>query len=619
MSPPGRHGAHAAGAVILAWISAATATSARAAALSGATATKGSPRSAAAASAGSKGTRPRRGMPASRASSAASGPDRSPAMFSTRPRTGAFTWLATVMAFLTTRCETSDGIVTTTVPARRSTSAAIVRSRSVPGGRSSSSRSSSPQLVSVRNSRSALASIEPRQVWASSWVTAFHWRGAESDGSSRSMDITLTPSDVRGGSTPPDARTRRWPRTPSIFAIVGPLRSASRTPTRRPACARQQARFAVSDDLPTPPLPDTIATTAWTVARRALSLRCWASTWATMFEPPSPAMSLYFFMRRLRRTTPRAPASRRSRRRRAPSARRRPGSAAPRPRRSACASTRRRRTRGARRRAREPRPGPPGSGRGRAARAPSARTTGAGGRGAAGRPRRSARRRRTRRAAGRAPGRPRAADRARWPSTRCRSRGTSTRPGGIVARPWSRARRPEPAAPLRPDLGQELPRDDGVSAPARIRLDRLDDHPAGEGRDRLEPLARVRIPRELPRHRQSERDRRGQLDDRSAVGPGRVAARGILREVVAVRRVSAAPAAATDLRELARPAAAAELRVAQVVEDRRPAPELGEARGPEVPRRHRHVGARRHVALGRDAAVVLPRGARAVGIVLEER
>src|SRR2546421_7222187 len=83
------------------------------------------------------------------------------------------------MAFLTTSCETSDGIVTTTVPARRSTSEASVRSRSVPGGRSSSSRSSSPQLVSVRNSRSALASIAPRQVWASSWVTAFHWRRSE--------------------------------------------------------------------------------------------------------------------------------------------------------------------------------------------------------------------------------------------------------------------------------------------------------------------------------------------------------------------------------------------------------------------------------------------------------
>src|SRR5439155_1249315 len=98
--------------------------------------------------------------------------------------------------------------------------------------------------------------------------------GAEADGSSRSIDITLTPSDVRGGSTPPDAKTRRWPRTPSIFAIVGPLRSASRTPTRKPPSARQQARFAVSDDLPTPPLPETIATTAWTAARRSLSLAC---------------------------------------------------------------------------------------------------------------------------------------------------------------------------------------------------------------------------------------------------------------------------------------------------------------------------------------------------------
>ena len=148
-------------------------------------------------------------MPASRARRAASGPGKSPVMFSTRPRTGAFTWLATVMDFLTTRCETSDGIVTTTVPVSRSTSDAMVTSRSVPGGRSSSSASSSPQFVSARNSRSALASIEPRQVWASAWVSASHVSGVESDGSSRSIDITLTPSDVRGGSTPAGATTRR--------------------------------------------------------------------------------------------------------------------------------------------------------------------------------------------------------------------------------------------------------------------------------------------------------------------------------------------------------------------------------------------------------------------------
>src|SRR5881296_1696800 len=67
------------------------------------------------------------------------------------------------MAFLTTRCETSDGIVTTMVPARRSTSAASVTSRSVPGGRSSSSRSSSPQFVSVRNSRSAMEASALRE------------------------------------------------------------------------------------------------------------------------------------------------------------------------------------------------------------------------------------------------------------------------------------------------------------------------------------------------------------------------------------------------------------------------------------------------------------------------
>ena len=37
--------------------------------------------------------------------------------------------------------------------------------------------------------------------------------------------------------------------------------SASTTPTRRPSAAIATARFAVSDDLPTPPLPDAIAYT----------------------------------------------------------------------------------------------------------------------------------------------------------------------------------------------------------------------------------------------------------------------------------------------------------------------------------------------------------------------
>src|SRR6478609_7692186 len=37
--------------------------------------------------------------------------------------------------------------------------------------------------------------------------------------------------------------------------------SASTTPTRSPCCAIATARFAVTDDLPTPPLPDATANT----------------------------------------------------------------------------------------------------------------------------------------------------------------------------------------------------------------------------------------------------------------------------------------------------------------------------------------------------------------------
>ena len=270
---------------------AATARRAAAAGRSGATATNASPWSAVLAISTSNGTRPRNGTPTSRASASTSGPGKRPAMFSTRPSTGARPCPATVNDFRTTSCETSDGIVTTTVPASTGTSDVTVRSRSVPGGRSISSTSSVPQSVSARNSRSAFASIVPRHVWASSWVGASQVSGAESDGSRRSIDITFTPSALRGGSTPPARTTSFPPRTPSIFAIVGPLRSASSTPTCRPSNAKQAARFAVTEDLPTPPLPDTIATIARTRLRRSRRRACCASTWPTMLEPPSPAMS----------------------------------------------------------------------------------------------------------------------------------------------------------------------------------------------------------------------------------------------------------------------------------------------------------------------------------------
>ena len=212
-------------------------------------------------------------------------------MFSTRPSTGAFAWAAIVIDLRTTRCATSDGIVTTIVPDSTGSSDATVMRRSVPGGRSSRRTSSAPHAVSVRNSRSALASIAPRHVCDSACVGASHTSGASSEGSSRSMDITRTPSAPSGGATPSAPSTSRRPRTPSIVAIVGPLRSASSTPTRRPSSAQHAARLAVSDDLPTPPLPETTATTARTSASRARMRACCSLTCPAMLEPPSPAMS----------------------------------------------------------------------------------------------------------------------------------------------------------------------------------------------------------------------------------------------------------------------------------------------------------------------------------------
>ena len=48
---------------------------------------------------------------------------------------------------------------------------------------------------------------------------------------------------------------------PSIRGIEKPHTSASTAATRWPRCASAMERFVVTDDLPTPPLPDTIAST----------------------------------------------------------------------------------------------------------------------------------------------------------------------------------------------------------------------------------------------------------------------------------------------------------------------------------------------------------------------
>ena len=65
--------------------------------------------------------------------------------------------------------------------------------------------------------------------------------------------------DVAGGSCP---RPRRaGPRRRACAGTLKPQMSASRTPTVRPRAASAAARFTVTDDLPTPPLPLATAST----------------------------------------------------------------------------------------------------------------------------------------------------------------------------------------------------------------------------------------------------------------------------------------------------------------------------------------------------------------------
>ena len=47
----------------------------------------------------------------------------------------------------------------------------------------------------------------------------------------------------------------RLPEMPSMRGTLGPCRSTSRMPTRRPLAARAAARFTAMELLPTPPLP----------------------------------------------------------------------------------------------------------------------------------------------------------------------------------------------------------------------------------------------------------------------------------------------------------------------------------------------------------------------------
>ena len=93
----------------------------------------------------------------------------------------------------------------------------------------------------------ALWSIGPRQI--TGW----------SSGTKNPIDSTRTPW-ADAGTTRSPRITGSW-STPSIAGTENPYTSASSTPTEWPCRARATARLTVTDDLPTPPLPDETATT----------------------------------------------------------------------------------------------------------------------------------------------------------------------------------------------------------------------------------------------------------------------------------------------------------------------------------------------------------------------
>jgi hypothetical protein len=58
------------------------------------------------------------------------------------------------------------------------------------------------------------------------------------------------------GSQPPGACVTLPDSMPSMRGMEGPVRSMSRMPTEWPADERERASCVVTEDLPTPPLPE---------------------------------------------------------------------------------------------------------------------------------------------------------------------------------------------------------------------------------------------------------------------------------------------------------------------------------------------------------------------------
>ena len=93
----------------------------------------------------------------------------------------------------------------------------------------------------------ALCSIGPRQT--TGW----------SSRAKNPIEISVTP--FASGGTMTSSITVGGRSMPSMRGIENPQTSASMAATLRPRWARATARFVVTDDLPTPPLPEEIAST----------------------------------------------------------------------------------------------------------------------------------------------------------------------------------------------------------------------------------------------------------------------------------------------------------------------------------------------------------------------
>src|SRR5689334_13951933 len=168
-------------------------------------------------------------------------------MFSMTP---AMRWCvceATAPARSATSAAASCGVVTTSSSALGSRWPTEIATSPVPGGRSSSSTSRSPQYTSPRNCSSARCRIGPRHGTGSLALV------------NMPTEMTFTPC-ADGGMI----IFSTWvgsPSTPSMRGTEKPYMSASSTPTCWPLAASAAARFTVTDDLPTPPLPLATANT----------------------------------------------------------------------------------------------------------------------------------------------------------------------------------------------------------------------------------------------------------------------------------------------------------------------------------------------------------------------